>query len=110
VWEVAYADGPRATRLGHRDFDGDHRGCGGGRRRGDQSDQLVCYRDRDAVGSDQGPSGVRQRDSGQPRAFYAKEKGIFLQNGLDVDLSLDRRWGKSMAASRQFGEIAQLAY
>src|SRR5438093_10808981 len=30
--------------------------------------------------------------------FYAKEKGIFLQNGLDVDLSLIDGGGKSMAA------------
>ena len=31
-------------------------------------------------------------------AFYAKEKGIFLQNGLDVDLALIDGGGKSMAA------------
>lgn len=30
--------------------------------------------------------------------FYAKEKGIFLQNGLDVDLSLIDGGGKAMAA------------
>ena len=30
--------------------------------------------------------------------FYAKEKGVFLQNGLDVDLSLIDGGGKSMAA------------
>src|SRR3989475_8429245 len=30
--------------------------------------------------------------------FYAKEKGIFLENGLDVDLSLIDGGGKSMAA------------
>src|SRR5437867_9145754 len=30
--------------------------------------------------------------------FFAKEKGIFLQNGLDVDLSLIDGGGKSMAA------------
>jgi NitT/TauT family transport system substrate-binding protein len=30
--------------------------------------------------------------------FYAKEKGIFLQNGLDVDLALIDGGGKSMAA------------
>src|SRR5882672_6111050 len=30
--------------------------------------------------------------------FYAKEKGIFLQNGLDVDLSLIDGGGRSMAA------------
>jgi|SRR5579859_111996 len=30
--------------------------------------------------------------------FYAKEKGIFLQNGLDVDLTLIDGGGKSMAA------------
>jgi NitT/TauT family transport system substrate-binding protein len=30
--------------------------------------------------------------------FYAKEKGLFLQNGLDVDLSLIDGGGKSMAA------------
>src|SRR4051812_11817518 len=30
--------------------------------------------------------------------FYAKEKGIFLQNGLDVDLSLIDGGAKSMAA------------
>jgi ABC-type nitrate/sulfonate/bicarbonate transport system substrate-binding protein len=30
--------------------------------------------------------------------FYAKEKGIFLQNGLDVELSLIDGGGKSMAA------------
>jgi NitT/TauT family transport system substrate-binding protein len=30
--------------------------------------------------------------------FYAKEKGIFLQNGLDVDLQLIDGGGKSMAA------------
>jgi NitT/TauT family transport system substrate-binding protein len=30
--------------------------------------------------------------------FYAKEKGIFLQNGLDVDISLIDGGGKSMAA------------
>ena len=30
--------------------------------------------------------------------FYAKEKGIFLQNGLDVDLSLINGGGKAMAA------------
>src|SRR5258706_14734580 len=30
--------------------------------------------------------------------FYAKEKGIFLQNGLDVDLTLIDGGGKAMAA------------
>src|SRR5213594_1948026 len=30
--------------------------------------------------------------------FYAKEKGVFLQNGLDVDLSLIDGGGKAMAA------------
>jgi NitT/TauT family transport system substrate-binding protein len=41
--------------------------------------------------------------------FYAKEKGIFLQNGLDVDLSLIDGGGKSMAALLGNSvEIAQL--
>ena len=41
--------------------------------------------------------------------FYAKEKGIFLQNGLDVDLSLIDGGGKSMAALLGSSvEIAQL--
>src|SRR5205809_3203597 len=41
--------------------------------------------------------------------FYAKEKGIFLQNGLDVDLSLIDGGGKSMAALLSSSvEIAQL--
>ena len=41
--------------------------------------------------------------------FYAKEKGIFLQNGLDVDLSLIDGGGKSMAALLGGSvEIAQL--
>jgi len=41
--------------------------------------------------------------------FYAKEKGIFLQNGLDVDLSLIDGGGRSMAALLGNSvEIAQL--
>src|SRR6267142_1799863 len=41
--------------------------------------------------------------------FYAKEKGIFLENGLDVDLSLIDGGGKSMAALLGNSvEIAQL--
>jgi NitT/TauT family transport system substrate-binding protein len=41
--------------------------------------------------------------------FYAKEKGIFLQNGLDVDLSLIDGGGRSMAALIGGSvEIAQL--
>jgi len=41
--------------------------------------------------------------------FYAKEKGIFLQNGLDVDLSLIDGGGRSMAALLGGSvEIAQL--
>src|SRR6266516_7698064 len=41
--------------------------------------------------------------------FYAKEKGIFLQNGLDVDLSLIDGGGKAMAALLGNSvEIAQL--
>src|SRR6266852_108290 len=41
--------------------------------------------------------------------FYAKEKGIFLANGLDVDLSLIDGGGKSMAALLGNSvEIAQL--
>src|SRR5258708_39816288 len=41
--------------------------------------------------------------------FYAKEKGIFLQNGLDVDLQLIDGGGKSMAALLGGSvEIAQL--
>jgi NitT/TauT family transport system substrate-binding protein len=41
--------------------------------------------------------------------FYAREKGIFLQNGLDVDLSLIDGGGKSMAALLGNSvEIAQL--
>jgi NitT/TauT family transport system substrate-binding protein len=41
--------------------------------------------------------------------FYAKEKGIFLQNGLDVDLSLIDGGAKSMAALLGNSvEIAQL--
>ena len=41
--------------------------------------------------------------------FYAKEKGIFLQNGLDVDIALIDGGGKSMAALLGGSvEIAQL--
>jgi NitT/TauT family transport system substrate-binding protein len=41
--------------------------------------------------------------------YYAKEKGIFLQNGLDVDLALIDGGGKSMAALLGSSvEIAQL--
>ena len=41
--------------------------------------------------------------------FYAKEKGIFLANGLDVDLSLIDGGGKAMAALLGNSvEIAQL--
>src|SRR2546423_12804184 len=70
VWEVAHADGSRATRRGNYGLPGDRRGLW--RRHAERRHEPERIRgrgERDAVGPDQDPSGIRQRHPGEPRAF-----------------------------------------
>src|SRR2546430_4714299 len=76
VWEVDHADGPRASRLGHRDLHGDHRGL---RRRHAERRARP-----EPIGSgrvhnpdartDQDSRRVRQRDSGESRAVLRERE------------------------------------
>ena len=78
-------------------------GCGGGAG-GPAADTSPSAAAKTAAASTAAPAPVKLRAAygnvtpANLAPFYAKEKGIFLQNGLDVDLSLIDGGGKSMAA------------